>query len=191
VWLTEDDEKVPLARVLQFVGHVQVGVHACLQDRDFAQLVELGGMGIVVEGASDEDIEPSIASLLGGRYQIKARNGAELRTDEDRCAFLCPGLSVAFGVFALSADKMARPRSNRRKCDLVLLVGLLDSRSFQIFQNHLYKVGLIVFVTTKCPRLLEQFVVFTDRKHTVGREALNRERSGDTDFLVILVRLVV
>src|SRR5579884_4016622 len=30
VWFAEDDEQVSLARVLQFIGHVQVGVHACL-----------------------------------------------------------------------------------------------------------------------------------------------------------------
>ena len=36
VWLAENDEQVSLARVLQFIGHVQVGVHPCLQDWNLA-----------------------------------------------------------------------------------------------------------------------------------------------------------
>ena len=40
VRLAEDDKQVALARVLQVFGHVQVGVHACLQHRNAAQLVD-------------------------------------------------------------------------------------------------------------------------------------------------------
>ena len=48
----EDDEEVAFAGVFEVVGHVQVGVHAGFEHGDAAQFVELGGMGVVVEGAS-------------------------------------------------------------------------------------------------------------------------------------------
>ena len=51
VRLAEDDEQVAVAGILQLAGHVQVGVHAGFQYRDAAQALELGGVGIVVEGA--------------------------------------------------------------------------------------------------------------------------------------------
>jgi hypothetical protein len=44
VGLAEDHEQVALAGVLQVLGHVQVGVHARLEHRDAAELVELGGV---------------------------------------------------------------------------------------------------------------------------------------------------
>ena len=48
---------------------MQVGVHAGLEHRDAAELVELGGVRIVVEGAGDQNIEVGIASLAGGANQ--------------------------------------------------------------------------------------------------------------------------
>jgi hypothetical protein len=42
VGLAEDDEQVAAARGLQVAAHVQVGVHAGLQHRHAAELVELG-----------------------------------------------------------------------------------------------------------------------------------------------------
>ena len=45
VRLAEHHEQVAGAGVLQFAGHVQVGVHACLEDGHAAQLLELGGSG--------------------------------------------------------------------------------------------------------------------------------------------------
>ena len=47
------DEQIAGAGVLQLAGHMQVGVHARLQDRNAADAVEFGRMGVEIEGASD------------------------------------------------------------------------------------------------------------------------------------------
>ena len=59
--------RLPLPVFLQVVGHVQVGVHAGLEHGDAAELVELGGVGVVVEGAGDQHIEAGVAGLRGRR----------------------------------------------------------------------------------------------------------------------------
>ena len=90
VRLAEDDEEVALAGVLQVVGHVQVGVHARLEHRDAAKLAELGGVGLIVEGAGDQHIEVGIACFARGGDQVGACDGAELGADEDAGAFFAP-----------------------------------------------------------------------------------------------------
>ena len=45
---------------------------------------------VVVERAGDQHVEVGIAGLARGRDQIGARDGAELRADEDGGAFLVP-----------------------------------------------------------------------------------------------------
>ena len=61
VWLAEDDEEVARPGILEGVGHVQIGVHARLEHRDAPETSEVGGVGVVVEGAGDEQIEASVA----------------------------------------------------------------------------------------------------------------------------------
>ena len=78
------DEEVAGAGRLQVAAHVQVGVHARLQHRHAAELVELGGMGVVVEGAGDQHIEAGIARLARGGDEVGTRDGAELGADQDR-----------------------------------------------------------------------------------------------------------
>ena len=100
VGLAEDDEEVAFAGVLEVVRHVEVGVHAGLEHRDAAELVEFGGVRLVVEGAGDEDIEVGIAGFARGGDEIGARDGAELGADEDGGALL----GLAFEVAAFGAD---------------------------------------------------------------------------------------
>ena len=88
VRLAEDDEQVAFAGVLQVLGHVQVGIHAGLEHGDAAQLVELGGVRLVVEGAGDQHIEAGIARLARGGDEVGALHGAELGADEDGGALL-------------------------------------------------------------------------------------------------------
>jgi hypothetical protein len=83
VRLAEDDEEVAFAGVLEIFGHVQVGVHARLEHGDAAQLAELRGVRLVVEGAGDEDIEAGIAGLTRGGDEVGALYGTELGSDED------------------------------------------------------------------------------------------------------------
>ncbi len=72
---------------------MQVGVHARLEHRDAAELVELGGVGVVVEGAGDQHVEAGVAGLAGGGHQVGAGDGAELGADEDGRAPLGAGSS--------------------------------------------------------------------------------------------------
>ena len=47
VRLAEDHEQVALAGVLEVFGHVQIGVHARLEDGDASELGEFVGVGVV------------------------------------------------------------------------------------------------------------------------------------------------
>ena len=91
--LAEDHEQVALAGILQIAGHVQVRVHASLQHRNAAQLVELRGVRIIVKSARHEHVEARIPGLARGRHQVRPRHGAELRTNEDRRPPFRPALA--------------------------------------------------------------------------------------------------
>ena len=90
IGLAEDDEEVAGAGVFEFVGHVEVGVHAGLEDRDRAELGELRRVGVVIERAGDQHLEARIARLAGRGHQIGPGDGAELGADEDARAPLRP-----------------------------------------------------------------------------------------------------
>ena len=133
VRLAEDDEEIALAGVLEVLGHVQVGIHAGLEHRDAAELVELGGVRLVVEGAGDQHVEAGIAGLAGGGDEVGALHGAELRADEDGGALL----GLAFHVAAFGADQIARPGRERGEGDPVFLVRLLHAGGLEVLQDHL------------------------------------------------------
>ena len=130
--LTEDDEEVAFAGVLEVVGHVQVGVHARLEDGDAAQFAELRGVGVVVEGGGDQNVKVRVCGFSGGLHQIGTGDGAEFGTDEDAGASLRAGVSIAFEVGSLGADEVAGPGSESREGDAVLFVRLLDAGGFEI-----------------------------------------------------------
>ena len=96
-------------------------------------LRELGGVGVVVEGAGDQHVEAGIAGLAGGGDQIGALDGAELRADEDGGALL----GLAFQVAAFGADEIAGPGRERGEGDPVLLVRLLHAGDLEVLQDHL------------------------------------------------------
>jgi hypothetical protein len=73
------------------------------------EFVEFRGVGIVVEGAGDQDIEVGIAGLAGGFYQVRAGDSAELRANEDGRAFLAAGLGIALDIAAFGTHHIARP----------------------------------------------------------------------------------
>ena len=113
VRLAEDDEEVPLPRVLQVGGHAEVAVHPGLEHWNAAKAVEVGRVGVVVRGAGHEHIEAGIGGLLGGGDKVGAGHGPELRSDEDGGAPLGAGVRVTLGVAPLGADQLARPRFSR------------------------------------------------------------------------------
>ena len=88
VGLAEHDEQVALAGVLQLVGHVQVGVHLGLEDRQRPELGQLRGVGVEVEGAGDQHVEAGVGGLARGGGEIDARERAELGADQDAGAAL-------------------------------------------------------------------------------------------------------
>ena len=101
VWFAENDEQVALAAVGQILLHVQIGVHAGLENGDRPKLVELGGLGLVVEGTADQDVEVGIGAFAGCFHQIDAADGAELRADEDAGCF---GRTIGIAVAALAGQ---------------------------------------------------------------------------------------
>ena len=72
VRLAEDDEEIALARVLQGVNHVEVGVHTRLQYGNAAQTLELGGVRFVIKCAGDDDVETSVCGLARRFHEVRA-----------------------------------------------------------------------------------------------------------------------
>ena len=121
---------------LQVLGNVEVGVHAGFEDGDAADLGQLRGVRLVVEGAGDEDVEVGVGGFAGGGDEVRARDGAELGADEDGGALFAAGALASFKVKAHGADVLARPRGERGEGDLVLFVGLLDAGDAEGFEDH-------------------------------------------------------
>ena len=106
------------------VGHVQVRIHPGLEHGDAAELLELGGVGVVVEGAGDEDVEVGVRGFAGGGDQVGAGDGAEFRADEDGGALLGRVVAFAFKVTAFGTDEFAGPAGEGGEGDAVFLVRL-------------------------------------------------------------------
>jgi len=67
---------------------VQISVHAGLQNGNPAQMCEVGGMGLKVEGAAHQHIKASVARLPGCGHKVGSLHGAELGADENGGPFL-------------------------------------------------------------------------------------------------------
>lgn len=132
IGFAEDDEEVALAGIFEFGGHVEVGVHAGLEDMDAAEFVEFGGHGVEREAATDKDVEIGVAGLAGGFDQFLALHSAEFGADEDGGS----AFGVAFQVAAFGADQAAGPRYKGGEVDLPFLVRLLDAGGAEIVENH-------------------------------------------------------
>ena len=113
VGLPEDDEEIPLAGVLEVVGHVQIGVHPGFQDGHASEPLELRCMRLVVERARDEDVEAPVGRLSGGGDEVGSCDGAEFRADEDGCPLLGCLIAAAFDVAALRAHEVPGPGADR------------------------------------------------------------------------------
>jgi hypothetical protein len=122
VGFAEDDKQIALARILEILGHVQVGVHARLEHRDAAELVEFGRVGVEVERAGDQHVKARVPRLARGEHQVLSLDGAEFGTDEDGRS----PLGFSLKVTPLGADILARPGNECREGNSVFLVRLLD-----------------------------------------------------------------
>jgi hypothetical protein len=94
---------------------------------------------------------------------------------------------------ALAADEFAGPRHQRREGDAVLLVRLLHAGDVLRFSRII--CGKVCFAASARRRSsrerVDQFVVLVDAEHAVRAQALDGERAGDADLLLVLVGLVV
>ncbi len=101
-------------------------------------------------------------------------------------------LVVAFQVAAFGADEIARPGRKGGEGDPVFLVRLLHAGGLEVLQDHLGE-GLL-------GRRVRRRLASADRSIRRSRprpargaatEALDRERPGHADLLLVLVGLVV
>ena len=76
------------------------------------ELGQLSGVGVVVEGAGDQHVEPRLGGLAGGGDEVGAGEGAELGTDQDAGA----ALRLALQEPAFGADVFAGPGEFRIGC---------------------------------------------------------------------------
>ena len=167
---------------------MQVGVHARLEDRDAPELVELGGVRLVVEGAGDEHVEACVGGLAGGLDEVRPRHRAELRPDEDAGALLgtrAVRAGAAVGVASLGADHLARPRGDRGELDAVFLVRLLHAGGAQMGEDRGAEVLRLPVCARRLGDAVDEFVVLVDAEDAVRREALDRERPGDAHLAVV------
>ena len=148
VWLSEDDKKVTFTSVFKVVSHMEVGVHAGLEDGDAAEFVELRSVGVVIEGAGDQHVEVCVCGFAYRGYEIGARNGAEFRADEDTGAFLRARNTVAFKVGSLGADKSTGPWFDFGEVYVVFFVRLLNAGGSEVGQYHLGELLLFVVPLT-------------------------------------------
>ena len=189
VGLPKDHEQVALARVLEVVGHVKVGVDPWLQHANAAQLVEIGRVGAEVEGAGDQQVEPGLGGLSGGAHQVGPRDRTELRTDENCGSLLRP--SPVLDESAFRAHQVARPRRQRRKRDLVFFVDLLNAGRAQVVEHDRHEIPLATVAVPELGHLVHKVVVLVHAQFPMRGQALHRERAGHSNLALVLVGLVV
>ena len=197
VGFAENDEEIAFAGVLEVVGHVQVSVHARLEDGDATKFVEFAGVGVVVEGAGDEHVESGVGGLSGGGDQIGAGDCAKFGADENGSAALgaTPIRSGGFQIATVGTDQFTRPGGQGSEVDLAVLVGLLHSGSFEVFENDLGEVAFLAIAQTLIADFagigVDEFVIFIHAQYTVGGKAFDGEGTGDTDLFLVVIGLVV
>ena len=98
---------------------------------------------------------------------------------------------VAFQVAAFGADQLAGPGGQRGEGDPVLLVRLLHAGGLEVFQDHLREGLLGAVLGARLLQRVDQLVVLVHAEHAVRAKALDRERAGDADLLLVRVGLVV
>src|SRR5262249_54844568 len=67
VGLTKNDEQIALAGILEFIGHMEIRIHASLKYVNATELVKLGRLAFVAKGACNQYIKIRIACLASRR----------------------------------------------------------------------------------------------------------------------------
>ena len=65
-------------------------------------------------------------------------------------------------LIALCANKVARPRGERAKSNLVLFMRLLNASCLQVFQNHIDEIRFIAVGRCTFSRAVDKLIVFVD-----------------------------
>ena len=136
---------------------MEIGVHPCFEYRDFAEFVEIGGVGFVGECTSYQEVEVGVRRLAGSLDEIGTGDSAKFGTDKDGGASLV--FRVALDVSALGANEVAGPRFDARKGDTVLLMRLLDAGGFEVLKNQGRKVLCFAVAEFGVGEVIDQFVV--------------------------------
>ena len=99
--------------------------------------------------------------------------------------------ALALHVPTFGADQVARPRREGGEVDPVLLVRLLHPGGLEVLQDHLGERLLGAYSAPSSRKCVDQFIVLVHAQHAVGAKALDGERTGHADLLLVLVGLVV
>lgn len=151
-------------------------------------------MGVEVEGAGDQYVETRIYRLASGSDNILPAHGTVLRAYQDGGPPL--GTVFAFDEGTAGADETAWPRRQGLEGDTIVLILLLDTFGLEIVDHDGGKVlarkvgmrgGAITFSGVEQVNQL----VLASRQHTMGRQALYRERTSHPDTSIIRIGSVV
>lgn len=141
VRLTRNNKQIAFAGILEIFSHVQVGVHACFECRYVTKLVEIGGVCLVVEGASNQHVKFRSPALQAAATKSGRATVPNSGPDEDGSTLLDAALWI--DVAAFGADQLATLRRKRSKVDLVLLVRLPNPGRLEVLQDHPDKVAFV------------------------------------------------
>ena len=91
-----------------------------------------------------------------------------------------------------AGDHLAGPGPERRELDPVFAVGPAEHRArAELLQDHAAEVLSGAVRLPRFPDRVDEVVFLIDEEGTMGRQRLDRERTGDPDLRPVLVGLVV
>src|ERR1700722_10521112 len=93
-------------------------------------------MRLEIEAAGDQRVEARVQRFARGSGQVGAAPRTEFRADKDCGAFF----ALAFHEPTFGCDPCSGPAGDGREGNAVGFLRLLDTRSLEVFQNHVGEV---------------------------------------------------
>src|SRR2546425_5629205 len=187
VRLAEDHEEVAGAGLLEeLVTHREIGVHGRLEDGQPAKLAELAcDVSVEREATHDEEVG-EVDSLSRGLMHELSIDCAVFRANGDRGALLGPVLAVG----ADCVDVPSGPGLDAIEHQALRAHRVLDAGLSEVIEhNTLEALHVVVAICCAVPPVVCR--CSREWERDVWGKALNRERSCDTNNLLVLVWLVV